>query len=175
MTGSSGCVELIVRMYWEQSMGSKYIILSIVQQKTKTRSWCSGYHSRFGCQSGVREIPGSNPGDRLLFGFLCPLFFRFFFAIRILTSTATQVIVPVGARRSLAQSNKSRLYNLLVLTYHTAVDIWNLYRLTWTQCHLDQTFALALRASAVRPVSQSARLVNPHKTRCERFIPTRPA
>jgi hypothetical protein len=81
--------------------------------------------------------------------------------------------VPVGARRSLAPSHKSRLYNLLVLTYHTAVDIWNLYRLTWTQCHLDHTFALAFRAA--RPVSQIARPFNPYNPGCERFIPTRPA
>jgi hypothetical protein len=75
--------------------------------------------------------------------------------------------------RSLAPSLKSRLYDLLVATYHTAVDIWTLHRLTWTQRHVDQTFALAPRAA--RPVSQIARLVNPYNPGCERFIPTRPA
>lgn len=33
----------------------------------------------------------------------------------------------MGVHRSLAPSHNSRLYDLLVLTYHTAVEIWPLY------------------------------------------------
>jgi hypothetical protein len=115
-------------------------VLPVVQLNLACSS-CYPSHKSLPC----RRAQGRHPGD-----------------LGILTSTATQVIVPVGARRSLAPSHKSRLYNLLVLTYHTAVDIWNLYRLTWTQCHLDHTFALAFRAA--RPVSQIARLVNAYKS-----------